>query len=483
MQLTFDDVLRNRHPRCAKSRMQGSFSRRPVFSFDFCNAWTFGRRVEPTLTAIKDFSNQSFTADLHELAMLASRPLTSLEADFAWVALSIYMADRFSARRPFGPNAVPFWRRCIHVRLPVRTPSRWRAAQDSLAKALEFLTEDDWSFEFIGERPAFSAESQQCFRDFSPLHADWVCLFSGGLDSLAGVLHWIQREMGVGLLVSGHTHPRMKCAQDRQVSALRNAFPGRIEHCGISYGLSERLEMTGMDSSQRARSFIHVALGILSAMLVGRRQLFLFENGIGALNLSCDHSQIGSQNSRGTHPVFLLRMSAFASAYFGEQFTVVNPFSFMTKGQMLSLPTTNGFEDLLQQSFSCDQYPNYHHRASQCGCCPSCLIRRLAFHTSGRPDVALNYSFDIFSQHHSSSDRENFAFRKLNAQADAIGTRLATDKPWEALSSMWPILIFSDSEIAQLPFREKVVTLLRQHANEWQNFRTPIESRNLALAA
>src|SRR5262249_13023132 len=154
--------------------------------------------------------------------------------------------------------------------------------------------------------------------------------------------------------------------------------------CAVAYGLPEKLENSGMDSSQRTRSFVHISLGILSAMLVGCRQLFLFENGIGAFNLSCDHSQIGSQNSRGTHPVFLLRMSAFASAYFEDRFAVANPFLFIAKGQMLTFPAVNGFEDLLQRTFSCDRFPNYHRRASQCGHCPSCLIRRVSFHASVR---------------------------------------------------------------------------------------------------
>ncbi len=482
MQLTFDDALKP-HKRRPVRRERGNVFQRPVFSFDFTDDWSFGRKSEPTLATIKDFSNQGFVADLNEMAMLASRPLSGLEADFAWVALVIYMADRYAARRPFGPNAVPFWRRRIHVRVPVRDRDRWLVAEESLIKALEFLTEDDWSFDFIGSRTAFSVETQERFRDFVPPEVNWVSLFSGGLDSLAGALHWIQRVQGAGLLVSGQTHHRMERAQHLQISALRNAFPGRVEHCGISYGLPEKLETSGIDSSQRTRSFVHVSLGILSAMLAGLRQLLLFENGIGALNLSCDHSQIGSQNSRGTHPVFLLRMSAFASRYFGDRFTVANPFAFMTKGQMLAATTMNGFEDLLQSSFSCDRFPNYHHQAPQCGHCPSCLIRRLSFQVSGRPDDSTGYSFNIFSPRVPPRDSEIFSFNKLSLQAEAISVRIAAEKPWQALSAMWPILILSDEGIASPSFRDAVVGLLRQHSSEWTSFQHAIGYQNLAHAA
>lgn len=482
MQLTFDDAVKPRRRFAARRERVDAFQR-PAFTFDFSDGWSFGRKSEPALPMIRNFSNQGFAANLNEMAMLASRPLSGLEVDFAWVAFAIYMADRYAARRPFGPNAIPFWRRRIHVRVPVRNRERWLAAEESLIKALEFLTEDDWSFDFVGTRATFTVETQEHFRDFVPPDVNWASLFSGGLDSLAGALHWIQRVQGAGLLVSGQTHHRMERAQHLQVSALRDAFPGRVEHCGISYGLPEKLETSGIDSSQRARSFVHVSLGILSAMLAGLRQLFLFENGIGALNLSCDHSQIGSQNSRGTHPVFLLRMSAFASNYFGDRFSVVNPFAFMTKGQMLAASTMSGFEDLLQSSFSCDRFPNYHHRAPQCGHCPSCLIRRLSFQVSGRPDDSGGYSFNIFSPHLPPRDSEIFAFNKLSLQAEAISARVTAKNPWQALSAMWPILILSDGEIANPGFRDAAVDLLRQHSIEWRNFRHAIGYHHLAHAA
>jgi Queuosine biosynthesis protein QueC len=252
---------------------------------------------------------------------------------------------------------------------------------------------------------------------------------------------------------------------------------------GAEYRLPEKLESSGMDSSQRTRSFVHISLGILSAVLVGHRQLFLFENGIGSLNLSCDHSQIGSQNSRGTHPVLLRYMSAFASAYFENSMTVANPFLFMTKGQMLAQPTMNGFEDLFQRSFSCDRFPNYHCRASQCGHCASCLIRRLSFRASSRPDDPSGCSFDIFSPRWPPRDREIFAFNKLSAQAEAIRARIGADEVWQSLSSEWRILILSDIEIGKPGFRDAVVELLKRHSIEWQNFSRLVEHQRLPYAA
>jgi hypothetical protein len=190
---------------------------------------------------------------------------------------------------------------------------------------------------------------------------------------------------GNGLLVSGQTHPRIATGQQAQVAGLRDHFPGRLEHIGISYGIPDKHGLSGFESSQRTRGFVHIAFGALDALMADNEQLFLFENGFGALNLPCDSAQIGSQSSRGTHPVFLLRMAAFVRAVFERRFLISNPFTFSTKAQMLAAPGMDQFVSLLQKSFSCDRFPNYHHKTPQCGCCASCLVRRLAFCGSGFP--------------------------------------------------------------------------------------------------
>lgn len=458
---------------------------RPAYEFSFNEKWAFDRTTKPALRVAPDVCGVTFDTDLNALAKQARRPLDGLEADFIWLAVAVYLADRCAPRYPFGTSGPAHWRRRIHLKIPVSNIRVWKEAEAALVHVLEFLTEDDWSFEFLPGRAEFEAEQQQHFRKMRGPEIAWTSLFSGGLDSLAGALQWLARTDGVGLLVSGQTHSRIATGQESQIAEVREQFPGRIEHVGIGYGFPDknRHELEGFECTQRTRAFMHTALGSLSALMAGNSQLFLFENGFGALNLPCDSAQIGSQNSRGTHPVFLKRMSAFVEAVFVRPFSIANPFALSTKSQMLSGGSVRCFAPLLQKSFSCDRFPNYKHAASQCGCCPSCLIRRLSFHVAGLPDESINYSTDIFNPRLALREAELLSFSKLTIQSEAMDLCLRAKQPWPVLCAKWPDLFRTEIELASPDFRESVINLLLRHVEEWRSFSSVVHFGSLALAA
>ena len=449
MERTFFSTLGScKNPPRKPARAKRSTAR-PHYCFHFDDQWKFRREVTPSLSGARDCDAVLFNGDFAALARQARRPLGRLEADFAWVALAVYLADRFAPR--YGVNGPAFWRRRIHLQIPVSDPGVWENASQRLVHALEFLTEDDWSFQFNAGRADFSAESQEHFRKMRGPQIEWTSLFSGGLDSLAGALRWLQSTDAVGLLVSGRTHNRIAAAQKAQVAELRQHFPQRIEHVGVEYGVLAKHGLTGFE------------------------QLFLFENGFGALNLPCDAAQLGSQNSRGTHPVFLRRMAAFVGAVFARPFVIANPFTFSTKSQMLAAPGMRRFVSLFQKSFSCDRYPNYPHAAPQCGCCASCLVRRLSFHAADLPDDSANYSTNIFRPRHPLRESELVALTKLTIQADTLAATLGREEPWADLCETWPDLLRTEIELAAPSFADPTVALLRRHVAEWKSFSDAID--------
>lgn len=483
MELTLFDKLGNcKNPKRPHQRAVRS-SARPHYHFRFDDQWQFSRQILPAIMGVEDCQGVPVTGSLVAIAEQAHRPLQRLEADFVWLALAVYFADRFAPRYPYGINGPNFWRRRISLEIPVSDPDVWKNASQALVHALEFLTEDDWGFDFVPRRAWFEAESQEHFRQLRDPAIEWTSLFSGGLDSLAGALLWLQRTNGVGLLVSGQTHNRMAVGQAEQVEELRFHFPNRIEHVGLEYGFTDKHGLSGFESTQRTRAFIHTALGSLVAMISGCPNLFLFENGFGALNLPCDSAQIGSQNSRGTHPVFLRRMAAFVSAAFSKPFSIVNPFGGSTKSQMLSAPGMDRFTDLFQQSFSCDRYPNYKHSAPQCGHCASCLIRRLSFRTAGLPDDGWSYSNDVFRPRTALRQSEVLALTKLTTQAESLAASLRSTAPWRALTSAWPELARTELELNAPDFRDATTALLRRHIEEWRSFVEEINPVLLAFTA
>lgn len=458
---------------------------RPTFRFQFRDDWTFGRAVSPSLHIAPERDGIVFNADLMALAKQARRALTAVEADFIWLAVAVYLADRCAPRYPYGMNGPAHWRRRIHVALRVHDVAIWQSAEQTLAHALEFLTEDDWSFEFQHGRAAFAAENQGHFPQMTAPDVEWTALFSGGLDSLAGALDWLARTQGTGLLVSGQTHSRIAVGQEAQAAELRARFPKRIEHLSFDYGFpdKQKFDLGGFESSQRTRAFMHAALGSLAALMAGKTQLFLFENGFGALNLPCDSAQFGSMNSRGTHPVFLRRMAAFVSAAFGRPFVIANPFTLTTKGQMLVAPFVRRHASLLAQSFSCDRFPNYPHKNSQCGACPSCLVRRLAFHSAKLPDDCSQYSTDIVCPRRPLREAQWLSLSKLSVQADSLAACLRLKDPWPALCARWPDLLRTEIELASPAFRDAAIVLMRRHVEEWRSFSAPLYDNTLTLAA
>src|SRR5215472_6232440 len=94
-----------------------------------------------------------------------------------------------------------------------------------------------------------------------------------------------------------------------------------------------------------------------AAIAAGSRTLFLFENGVGAINLPYDGTQIGTYNSRATHPVALLRMQEFIAKLTGQTFVIENPFAFSTKGEMCRHQAVQDLRNYLSLTFSCDGFP------------------------------------------------------------------------------------------------------------------------------
>ena len=485
MEMTFFGKLgscRNVTRRSVRTKQGGT---RPHYQFRFYNNLTFDRLATPSLRAAPDVCGVIFSADLDALAKHARRPLSGLEADFVSLALAVYLADRCAPRYPYGRFGPAHWRRRIHIELPLSDPEIWMRAEAKLTHALEFLTEDDWTFRFLPGRTAFTAEKQGHFPKPHGPEIAWTSLFSGGLDSLAGAIHRLAQSLGVGLLVSGQTHSRIAVGQNSQVAELRNLFPGSVEHVGVGYGFPDknRHDLNVFESTQRTRAFIHLSLGAVAAIMSGNSKLYLFENGFGALNLPCDSAQFGSQNSHGTHPVFLRRMEDLVSTVFSQPFGIANPFIISTKGQMLSASGVHRFGPLLQKSFSCDHFPNYNHSNSQCGCCPSCIIRRLSFHAAGLPDDAKSYSTDLFQPKRPLREAELLSLSKLSVQADSLAACLRSKEPWPALYTKWPDLLRNEIELNSSSFRDDVIKLLCRHMAEWSAFSSAIHSDSLALAA
>ena len=369
----------------------------PEFQFDYSAEKGISRRgIAPWL--IEGFEHQQVDVDLSNLASHAGRALSAVETDWVNLAMAIYAADRFASRRPGRSAGQTFWRRSISLRVAVVDRDLWEKAKPLILTALSFLTDDKWSLQFSKRCLLLNEERQRHLFSSSPEQIPWVCLFSGGLDSLAGFKRLSRLSDSNGVLVSGWTHERLRVGQSDIVDAIRSARGKSLDWVPIYYGFPRIENDGGMESSQRSRGWVHVALGLAAAFASHQDTLDVCENGIGAFNLPTELSQTGSHTSRAMHPVFLHRIAQAASIVFKRNLKVRQSAVFETKGELLTSTLSPSDANLAAKTFSCEIFPNYRAKEHQCGVCPSCLVRRASLHAAGIEDSGHLYELDVMTQ-------------------------------------------------------------------------------------
>lgn len=301
--------------------------------------------------------------------------------DLLSIALSVIAADT-AVSRGKSPDG---WTREIDLCIAVSDPDFWASQAVLLESQLRFLTTDIWSLEFIGGGILPTPTKKGAVR---PEH-DCVSLLSGGLDSLIGA---------VDLAASGARKPYL-VSQVSKGDKSRQAYFAKM----IGGGLP-RLELNHNvkcpwtnERSQRARSIIFLAYGVLMATALKRYHdgggviLYVCENGFISINPPLTTGRVGSLSTRTTHPVFIAQFQQLLGAA-GLKVTIENPYQFKTKGEMLRESVDQAFlKKHAPNSTSCGRFGFFGYR--HCGRCVPCLIRRAAFHRWGVTDTT-GYVYD-----------------------------------------------------------------------------------------
>lgn len=404
--------------------------------------------------------------------------LPSHLADLIDVAVAVYMADRLAVRGALERSSD--WHRTVQLTIPVRRVELWQRedVQHGLLEALEFLTEDDWHLRFC-QRPASLprvAESQQhLFPDqFSgPVH---VSLLSGGLDSFVGTAGAVARDpQSHFVCVSGVANQRHGDRQRQEVRSLKNLHPLSLTHIRVACWLKDADEVR-QEPTRRTRGFLFLALGAVAALAARADRLWLYENGIGALNLPFTSTELGVTTSRSVHPKTLDLMGTLVSLVSGVAFTIRNACVLQTKAQMCSDSAIGSVIDTIRATFSCDGFPLRRHGASQCGVCTSCLLRRMALFNAGlRDQESRDYRYDVYSPGALDERHLRGAF-EMDWQVARLGAALRQEDAWLGLVSEFPSLAVAQQSLAAqlvLPasvVADRLVGLYRRHCDEWRRF-------------
>lgn len=380
-----------------------------------------------------------------------ARELPDEAADLMEIAASIHAIDRLAPRPPDRRRPEEsMWTRSLWAEIPVREPDRWRQQAPRLVRLLHWLTDDHWDLEFCQLRLGTGAlDVQQGFLfETVPSGASPV-LFSGGLDSAAGLAAQLVHEDAVA--VSVHTNGWMWQVQRRVLAALNQASS---RHCmPLRYRISVS---SGTETSQRSRGFLFLAAGVATAWAVRQDQLRVFENGIGAINLPYLRSQQGSQASKSAHPATLASVQELATAVSGRSFLIEAPAMMMTKAELVRLAPL-ATRKALELTVSCDA--GFSARVPEhrpCGACTSCLLRCQSLNAAGLANL-IPADFPARRK-----DDWQFNVNAMCWQVTRLRACLESPEPWQRLICEFPELI----DVAQLT-KEEVVRLYRAYVNEW----------------
>lgn len=415
-----------------------------------------------------------------EILGLFGSEIDSLHLDWIDVAIAVYTADRLSLREIEKHRNN--WKRKFKLKIAVRNLEIWLDdnVQSELNNLLNFYTDDDWEFEFVKLAVDARLNALNNKLLLPPLKHPRVALFSGGLDSFAGISQQLHDdEQSSFVLVSGRTNSRQENLQKQQISELRKQYKDKeIIHHIIDFGFNWNGLHPKEENSQRTRGFVFATLGAVTALNAGINVLEIYENGIGAINLPYDKSQVGTMSSRGVHPLSLLRMGSFIQKLTKKDFHIRNLYLFETKGKMCEHLAVNSFPEIISLTFSCDGFPVHETNKPQCGVCTSCVLRRMSLEVSKirDSDEKRQYGTDLVSQFSNPSFAQLNDLKAMEWQYQIIKRCLLSEYPWQSLVYEYPILqsivseLSTHQNIQDDDIQNKILDLYSKYCAEWKTF-------------
>ena len=341
----------------------------------------------------------SFVRDVYHLP---DRTLDLLE-----IAAYIYCADRMRKRGSTSAVEYHAWARSFHFSIKVRDHAFW--ARSDVAKclsgALQFMTGDRsyrFSFESGHSTPKTNLFDDEEFlvSEYRPLT---VALFSGGLDSLAGVIDRLEMTDEKLCLVSHQSQPGTVRTQQKMAAALKGRYSDRIFHYRFKCNLKNT---RAAEETQRSRAFLYTSIAFAIAQAFGQDGFFVFENGITGFNFPRRSDLTGARASRTTHPKTIHHLNELFSLVFEGAMQIRLPFLWKTKTDVMSLLRNGPHSELIPSSVSCSKTFQNLGMATHCGGCSQCVDRRFAAYASKTDDIddVGIYAKDIISA--SITDRE-----------------------------------------------------------------------------
>lgn len=328
--------------------------------------------------------------------------LTARQIDLIRIATAVHVADGW-VRRLAVQNGL----RCPSLEVEVLDVSFW-SRPDTLSRlkgCVDFLSGgDDWSFRFVPSKVSRHDRRVSLFRgtDRSAL----VSLYSGGLDSAAGLAARLAAEPGrvVVPVTVRHQMQKAKLVADHFRMLVRRRLTTRNDLMPFQAGafvrngrIKSEFGVRLREITHRCRPMLFMAVAGLVADSLTAPVVEVFESGVGSINLPLVSGPADFRTTRSTHPHFLRLISALVSHVNDSAIEYVLPFADRTKAEMAGRLRELGLEELARKSVSCILHPLLRKGWQQCGHCPACVYRRQALIIAGIEEAKDAYAVDLFT--------------------------------------------------------------------------------------
>lgn len=295
-----------------------------------------------------------------------------------------------------------------------------------------------------------------------------VALWSGGLDSLAGLLNRTATD-SIGsryVLFGTGGNSYIHSVQRRVFNSVKQQTSSGLSLIQLPFRLSGT---NGLPKNRycRSRGFVFLLLGAVCSELQGQDHLYLYENGIGAINLPFRSSEVGVDHTRAVHPTSLLKLGACVSQIFGKPFVFCNPFLFWTKAQMCQILKGNKCA-IIAETITCDR--RHRQKYFQCGWCSSCLLRRQALAVAGIQDPT-RY---VVPHSRPAKAAEHAYFLAMQQQYEGFDRLFASPAPCsDFMRSFTGLLDFTEPLAKQVgkpehELQEQILRLYQRYTQEWK---------------
>lgn len=323
--------------------------------------------------------------------------------DLLEMAAYIYAADRKTHRGALDAVEYQKWDRTFHFVFPVRDYTFWlrKDVQNCLSVALQFMSGDksyEFTFQQMSPNLPMGLFDQGEFT-ITPDKPTSIILFSGGLDSLTGVVDRLKNTNDSICLMSHQSgQPESVRTQKKLIEALNKKYTNRCCHFKFFCNLINVDGRKAVEETQRTRSFLYGSIAFALAGAFSQNGFYFYENGITSINFSKRQDLINARASRTTHPKTLGLLEKFFSMITpDQQIKIHHPYLFKTKTDVVSALVKLGERDLISSSVSCSKTFQNTTQNSHCGQCSQCVDRRFAMYSTAFEDYDEQgiYGFDF----------------------------------------------------------------------------------------